>query len=250
MTTTTNLELVHMEALQDDKDVVVNAALDGMDGSIAGMLTHNMTSDADYTINKTTDEHLNLVLQITDSGANLSANRNIIVPDLGHMYVAWNNTGGGFSLVFKTASGTGITVADGEKKLVYSDATNVQFVSGLQSLEYPVDISLFKAVKPTNAELIFVYVCVRQTEFPASLTGSKGVANVAANASATFDFKKNGGTAFATANFAAAATVATFTAASSTTFNVGDILTVIAPATADTTLSDIGFTLKVSNLAV
>ena len=61
--------------------------------------------------------------------------------------------------------------------------------------------------------------------------------------------KKNG-VEFATITFAIAGTVATFTAASATTLNPGDYITLVAPGSADATLADIGFTFKVSNLAV
>lgn len=249
MTTTTNLGMVLMETAQVDKEVVLNDALGILDKVLAGTITHNMTSNADYTVNTTTDEHLNLAIRITDTSAYLTANKNIILPNNSQLHIAWNNMGNGYSLIFKTLSGTGITVADGEKKLVFSDGTNVQFVAGLQSLEYPVDIFYFEAGTTTNSQLVFLYPITRQTEFPVNLSGSKVIANTAATASTVLSLTKNG-TQFATITFAAAGTIATFVAAAATTLSPGDYLTLVAPATADTTLANIGFTFKVSNLAV
>jgi len=249
MTMTTNLGLVLLETGQVDKEVVVNDALDILDSVLAGTITHNMSSDNDYTINTATDEQLNLCIKITDTGNLITANRNIILPDNQQLHIAWNNTGGGWSLVFKTLSGTGVTVADGEKKLIFSDGVNIQFAAGLQSLEYPVDIFHFNPGVTTNSQLVFLYPITRMTEFPVNLSGSQCLANTAATASTVFSLKKNG-TEFATITFAIAGTVATFVAASATTLSPGDYISLVAPATADATLADIGFTFKVSNLAV
>lgn len=249
MTTTTNLGMILMETGQVDKEVVLNDALTILDSVLAGTAVHNMTSNADYTINTAADEHLNLAIKITDTSTLVTANKNIILPDNKQLHIAWNSMGNGYSLVFKTLSGSGVTVADGEKKLIFSDGTNIQFAAGLQSLEYPVDIYYFEPGVTTNSQLVFLYPITRQTEFPVNLSGSKVIANTAATASTVFSLTKNG-TQFTTITFAAAGTVATFVAASATTLSPGDYLTLVAPATADTTLADIGFTFKVSNLAV
>jgi hypothetical protein len=48
--------------------------------------------------------------------------------------------------------------------------------------------------------------------------------------------------------FAAGISTATFTAATATDFAAGDILTILAPNPADSTLADIGFSLAASRL--
>lgn len=80
---------------------------------------------------------------------------------------------------------------------------------------------------------------------PASLTGSKGRAKTAATAQTDFDIQKNG-VSVGTMRFAASGTTATFIMASQTTLDgsAGDYLEIIAPATADSTLAKIGFSLK------
>jgi hypothetical protein len=71
---------------------------------------------------------------------------------------------------------------------------------------------------------------------------SYAVASVAATASTTYTLKKNG-VAFATAVFAIAGTVGTWTQASDATFVPGDLLEIDGPATADATLANVGITL-------
>ena len=68
------------------------------------------------------------------------------------------------------------------------------------------------------------------------------MAGEAATATTAFTLKKNG-VDFGTMQFAASANLATFTGTSDTDFAPGDVLTVIAPNPADSTLADIGFSL-------
>jgi hypothetical protein len=55
----------------------------------------------------------------------LTASRNVVCPTASKLYFVTNNTTGGFSVVFKTSSGTGITVPNGARMLVYCNGTNV-----------------------------------------------------------------------------------------------------------------------------
>lgn len=96
---------------------------------------------------------------------------------------------------------------------------------------------------PVASQVLMRYPFPRAVSFPASLTGSQGVAGTAATAQTDFDIRKNG-SSVGTMRFAAAATVASFIAASAFSFAVGDVITVVAPATPDATLADIGFALK------
>lgn len=95
---------------------------------------------------------------------------------------------------------------------------------------------------PTASVVLIRYSFPRQVIFASGLSPSRGVAAVAATAQTDFDIRKNGASV-GTMRFAAAATTASFIMASQTTFAAGDILTVVAPATPDVTLADIGFAL-------
>lgn len=86
------------------------------------------------------------------------------------------------------------------------------------------------------------YIFATAVTFTPGLPGSQGHAGVAATAPVTFAIQRNG-TNVGTMAFAASATAATFTMASATVFNAGDVLTVVAPASPDATLANLAWTL-------
>ncbi|MGH7113211.1 MAG: phage tail protein, partial [Stellaceae bacterium] len=94
---------------------------------------------------------------------------------------------------------------------------------------------------PSASLVLQRYVFAAAVTFPAGLAGSQGTAETAATAMATFEVQKNGANIGAMA-FAAAATTATFTMASATTFNTGDVLILVAPASPDATLANLAWT--------
>lgn len=55
----------------------------------------------------------------------LTGNRNIIVPNTVQQYWVENSTTGAFALTVKTAAGTGVTIGQGERAILYSNGTNV-----------------------------------------------------------------------------------------------------------------------------
>jgi hypothetical protein len=124
MATTPNLGITHIEANQAQKEVTANEGFDILDEGLAGQLTHDMASDANYTLDTSEPdkEHENLVLHITDTSVNLTTTRDIILPDSKQLHVAWNATAQ--TLRFKTASGTAYSVAAGDVRLFYIDSSN------------------------------------------------------------------------------------------------------------------------------
>lgn len=106
----------------------------------------------------------------------------------------------------------------------------------------PYDVGGACSGVPSVSLVIMRFPAPRAIAFAVSLTNSQGVAAIAATAQTDFDILKNG-VSFGTMRFAAAGTVATFISAGGATFAAGDVLTVVAPASPDATLSDIGFTL-------
>lgn len=81
-----------------------------------------MASDANKT--PTQAEARADILDIT-SGVSLGATRNIILPLAAKQWTVFNNTTGAQSLQFIGASGTGITVANGKRAILYADGTNI-----------------------------------------------------------------------------------------------------------------------------
>lgn len=94
--------------------------------AITGYQSVSMT-DTDYTLtslNGSVDQARNAVIEMTSS-VSLTTARNVIIPSAEKVYVVKNSTTGGQAIVVKTASGTGISVPNGESVFVYCNATNV-----------------------------------------------------------------------------------------------------------------------------
>jgi hypothetical protein len=81
----------------------------------------NMASDANKTL--TQAEAAVDILEITSTS--LGATRDIVLPLIPKQWTLFNNTTGGQSLQFIGASGTGVTVANGKRAIIYSDGTNI-----------------------------------------------------------------------------------------------------------------------------
>lgn len=125
MTTTTGLEITHLDENQDSPDITVNAAFDRFDVAIAGMLTHAVATDGDYTLatGSSPPEWVFPVVQVTDTGATLTAGRNIVVPSNVKPYMLVNETAQ--ILTLKTATGSGIAVAASRAAPVMCDGSDV-----------------------------------------------------------------------------------------------------------------------------
>ena len=126
MSLTAYLDITDLENNQNTPEVTVNDAHDILAASIAGLLIHDMASDADYTLATTGTppfEWHNSRIEISDTGAFLVVGRNIIVPNKGKRYILFNNTLQ--ILTITTAAGTGIAVGVGKTAQVYCDGTDV-----------------------------------------------------------------------------------------------------------------------------
>ncbi len=103
------------------------------------------------------------------------------------------------------------------------------------------DIGFFISALTEDGETCFRYVFPRDAHIN---SGAAGVAEggVASTGTPVYSLKKNG-VEFGTVTFTTSAT-GVVAVPSQTSFVTGDELTIIAPATADTTLVDVGITLK------
>jgi|SRR5215472_125336 len=96
---------------------------------------------------------------------------------------------------------------------------------------------------PTASLSLGIWMASLAFTLPAGLTGSQAHSKVAATASATCSLTVNG-TAKGSVVWAAGAQSATFTFAAPVAINPGDIIELLAPATPDSTLSDLVWTVK------
>ena len=111
--------------------VTTNSNLEnGLEQAIVGRGVVEYTSDANKTITLTesnsSQDARNLFLYVdTDGFTTLTATRDLIVPTIEKTYVVHNDTAGSQSIRVKTSGGTGITIPNGKKALLYVDGTNV-----------------------------------------------------------------------------------------------------------------------------
>jgi hypothetical protein len=116
---TPNLNLAHIVASQDQKEVTANTAFDGLDLALCGNSPIAM-SDADLVL---TEAQALTALALVVSGS-LTAPRNLVVPSNCKPYVVCNQTTQ--TVTLKTASGAGVAVApDGSWRLAYCNGTDV-----------------------------------------------------------------------------------------------------------------------------
>jgi hypothetical protein len=93
---------------------------------------------------------------------------------------------------------------------------------------------------PTSSLVLMRLPFVRTVVFPQDMAISKMIAAIAADAETVFSIQIDD-VEFATATFAISGTVATFACASDQEFVAGEVLTVVAPGSADATLADLGW---------
>jgi hypothetical protein len=114
----------------------------------------NFPTDADITLtanNGAVDQSRSMVLVVTSTGS-LTATRNVIAPaSASKVYIIKNSTTGGQSIQIKYATGTGITVGNGNTAIVYGDGTN--FYGASTSLSNSTGWS----ITPTGTKLYFNY---------------------------------------------------------------------------------------------
>jgi hypothetical protein len=125
MSTTTNLIIDHIEESQTYKEVTANEAFDILDGALAGSLSVDLAGlSGDVTPNADSMKRTAVVML---SGA-LAGAVNLIVPALSKIY--WVVHGGtGFDVTVKPAGGSGVTIAESNAQIVYSNSVNCIAIS-------------------------------------------------------------------------------------------------------------------------
>ena len=125
------IELMATGDQVNDWGTTTNSNLEnGLEQAIVGRGAVEYTSDANKTITLTesnsSQDARNLFLYVdTDMSTTLTVTRDLIVPTIEKTYIVHNDTAGGQSIRVKTSGGTGITIPNGKKALLYVDGTNV-----------------------------------------------------------------------------------------------------------------------------
>lgn len=270
---TPNLAIAHIAASQNQKEVTANDAFDRLDEAICGLAAISLSGQTSPLVLSTTTALRSAVLQLDPSHP--GGGFEVVVPSNRKPYTVRNLSGGAVTL--RTAAGSGVSVADGQVKLLYADGADVVDLSpaaasavavlddladvdtatappgsgdGLRwngTLWVPsargLDVGVFIPEKPAAAALLFKLVVVRAFTLPGNLTGSRGHAGTVATAQADFELRRNG-SSIGTVRFAAGSATATFTLASPVSLAEGDRLELIAPTPQDATLADLTILLK------
>lgn len=277
MTTTANLGITLIDTNQSQKEVTANDAISGLESAVTDWATIDVNDGANTLA--AADVRGNQFLLLSAGSPGLTGPIDVVLPAIKRLLVIRNESGETATISCSGAA-TGaeeVTLTTGTHAIVYNDGTQVWRLtndassmvsaftdlsdvpanysgaaskllavnSGATAVEFvaaPYDVGTFCAGKPSASEVLLRFVATRAFTLPASLTGSQVKAGTAATATTDFDLQKNG-SSIGTVSFAASGTVATFTFASGVSFAAGDILAIIAPASADATLADISFTL-------
>lgn len=106
----------------------------------------------------------------------------------------------------------------------------------------PYRVGFFFTTTPTASEVLLVHVVTDAFTVPIGLSGTR--VSVGTNPAASFilSVRKNG-VEFGTVTISTGG-VATLAAASATSFAAGDLLSVLGPAVADTTIANVAVTLR------
>jgi hypothetical protein len=157
-----------------------------------------------------------------------------------------NDSASNYTQTLQKATGTialsGDNTTGSAAKLTTARTIGGVSFDGSGDISQPYDIAGFISGVPTASQIGLLHVFNRTITFAAAISGSHGVATVAATAQTDFDVQKNG-TSVGTIRFAASATTASFIASSGFSCAATDVIKVIAPATPDATLANIAWTL-------
>lgn len=271
MTTTANLALTLIETNQSQKETTANTALSGLDAAICDTATIEVADGTNEVDADTMREAVHLLLSETTS---VSEAFDVELAAVKRLLAITNDTSYDATVVCAdAATGAGeASLPAGSSIIVYCDGTQVFGIdiaggsfltlddtptsyasaagyavevdsgaTGLQFSPKPYDIAAYIPGAPAASQVMVRIVAARDFVLPKDLTGSVGQLIDSATSTTAFDIHKNGGS-IGTMSFAGAASTATFTFASDVSFESGDILAVIAPASPDATAAGLSFT--------
>lgn len=152
---------------------------------------------------------------------------------------------GGWSFI-QPETGWTVSVVDEAAEYVYSfgSPSGWALVSGSSGTN-PYIVALYAGSAPTAGEVLVAHRAPVAFTLPASLTDSQARAGTPATSASVFSIRKNG-TEVGTITFGSGSPqdVGTFSFASLTSFAIGDELSIVAPAVADSTIAGIAISLK------
>ena len=208
------------------------ATLSYLGGELLAYQTATLTGTSEYNLSTLYRGAYDTTIADHPAGAQFA----LLNGAIGHFSYPANLIGQTIYLKFVSLNIVGGGIQDLASVAVYTYT-----ITGAGQETVTVVTGTFVNGKPTASLVLQRYVFATTVTFPAGFAGSQGTAGTAATAMATFEVEKNG-VNVGTMVFATSATTATFAMISATTFNAGDVLTLVAPAVPDATLANLAWT--------
>jgi len=122
-TNTTNLNFTKPDVGSESNNWgnLLNTNFDELDKALGQILSKSVGGNSDISLSSSESQYAVLELTGTLTG-NISVRT---YNDSSRPYIVFNNTGGAYTLTFKTANGTGVEITQGQKNIIYSDGTNM-----------------------------------------------------------------------------------------------------------------------------
>ena len=122
-TNTTNLNFTKPDIGSESNNWgnLLNTNFDELDKALGQILSKGVGGNSDISLSSSESQYAVLELTGTLTG-NISVRT---YNDSSRPYIVFNNTGGAYTLTFKTANGTGVEITQGQKNIIYSDGTNM-----------------------------------------------------------------------------------------------------------------------------
>lgn len=230
-----NLDIAHVAASQNQKEVTVNDAIDALDRALTETSVLDCTIGGTITAtNAQVRRSVRLDLQGTPAAA-----FTLTLPALPRVLVLSNGTGQ--TATVGNATGATIDVEDGATVLIVSTGTGVLLVGSAGGGVY--DFGMVAAATPTASEVLAKVVVPRAITLAADLAGSYGHVDTPPAAGFVIDVQKNA-TSIGTITIATDGSFSfATTGAAAVMVAAGDVIRFQAPAAVDAAIAGIAVTL-------
>lgn len=229
-----NLDITQVEENQASKEVTIN---DGFAAFDAALTEYLVKSVAAGNVVLTDDEYIRHIVFVIDDDA--VASRSFTLPAIKRMVCVRNTSAETVAIV---CGSTSIDLDPDTAALALTDGTTNGLtlfpLPAATGAAKPFKFSLFWAGLMDDSEILWRFVADAAIEFAADLADWTFDAGTASTSTTTLDVKVNG-VSVGSIEFASSATGVGDTSATPIALAIGDVLEIVAPGTADTTLSDV-----------
>ena len=234
------LDIPQLEEGQASPEVTTNDATAALGDAVANQFLVDLTSG---NVSITAAQYRSAVFF---NCANVgTSGRTVTVPEVEREFTLFECPAANTNTISLIRGSTTLTLSPGRVYLVRTDGTaNGLVARDIGGVSEPSDHAVFfPGLFTVNNQLMFRRKVLRAFTLPANLAGSFGSAGVASTGTKVVDIKK-AGSSVATITFTTSATGTLATSGGTAqSFAVGDVLTIVGPATPDATLADISIDL-------